>query len=171
MRLMQHPGPVLEPRLLIEHAADVTEFRVALPIATDLLDGLSVALAAKGIRSAGIRLAGGVLSRCRFVTGIPDPTGFRIATHSPAIDLAGPVLIVSGGAILGVDERDRSRIHCHAMFTGGDGEVRSGHLLPRSCPIAEPRFLVWVTPTGTARFESRFDEETNFPLMHPAPAP
>jgi len=168
---MQHPGPALEPRVLVEHSPVGAEYRVSLPVGIDLLDGLSVTLAALGIRSAGIRLAGGVLSHCRFVTGIPDPTGFRIATHSPANDLAGPVLIISGGAILGVDERARSRIHCHAMFTGGDGDLRSGHLLPRSCPVAEPGFPVWVTPTGAAGFESCFDEETNFHLMHPARTP
>lgn len=170
MRQMQHPGPALEPRVLVEQSSATVEFRVLLPANTDLLNGLGDALAENEIRSAGIRLAGGVLSECRFVTGIPDPTGFRIATHSPANDLAGPVLLISGGAILGVDERGRSRIHCHAMFVGGDGEVRSGHILPGSCPIAEHGFDVWVTPTGAAQFESRFDDETNFPLMHPARA-
>ena len=164
---MRHPGPVHEPRVVVEQSPAHPEFRVSLPAGADLLDGLCDALVAKGIRSAGIRLSGGVLSGCRFVTGVPDPTGFRIATHSPANDLAGPVLLLSGGAIVGIDEQGRSRAHCHAMFIGRDGEVRSGHLLPGSCPIAEHDLEVWVTPTGEARFETRFDDETNFPLMHP----
>ena len=164
---MDHPGPVNEPRIVVEQSPYHPEYRVMLPAGVDLLDGLCEALAAQGVRSAGVRLSGGVLSHCRFVTGVPDPSGFRIATHSPANDLAGPVLLISGGAIVGIDAHEHIRAHCHAMFVGRGGEVRSGHLLPGSCPIDEQGIEMWVTPTGEARFETQFDDETNFPLMHP----
>ena len=164
---MRHPGPVNEPRIIVEQSPVQPEFRVTLSMGADLLEGLCEVLAKQSVHSAGVRLSGGLLSYCRFVTGVPDPSGFRIATHSPANDLAGPVLLISGGAIVGIDERGESRAHCHAMFVGRDGEVRSGHLLPGSCPIAEQAIELWVTPTGEARFETRFDDETNFPLMHP----
>ena len=176
MRQMQHPGPALEPRILVEQSRAVPELRVRLPIGADLLVGIGHALVACGVLSAGIRLAGGILAQCRFVTGIPDPTGFRIATHSPANELAGPVLLICGGAVLGIDEAGCSHVHCHALFaaqnpSGQAAEVRSGHLVPGACPVAGSGLEVWVTPTGDARFESRFDEETNFPLMHPGRCP
>ena len=167
MRRMHHPGPALEPRIVVEESSLHPEFRVVLATGADLLDGISEALARTDARSAGIRFAGGLLASCRFVTGVLDPTGFRIATHSLPNDLEGPVLLLSGGAILGIDEQGQSCVHCHAMFIDRDGEVRSGHLIPGACPIAERDVEVWVTSTGKARFEVRFDDETNFPLMHP----
>tara|TARA_B100000686_G_C16698991_1_gene922229 strand:- start:753 stop:1259 length:507 start_codon:yes stop_codon:yes gene_type:complete len=164
---MRHPGPALEPRVVVEKSPLNAEFRVVLATGTDLLDGISEALARTNARSAGIRFASGLLASCRFVTGVPDPTGFRIATHSLPNDLVGPVLLLSGGAILGIDERGQPCVHCHAMFIDRDGEVRSGHLIPGACTIAERDVEIWVTSTGKARFEVRFDDETNFPLMHP----
>lgn len=171
MTRIRHPGPEKYPRVLVEASAPAAEFRLGLAGGQDLLTGLETALSARGVTSATVALAGGTLAPFTFVTGIADPTGFRIATHSEPVRLAGPVLLIAGAAIFGHDEDGARKTHCHAVLCDAEGRVRGGHVVAGGCMIGEEGLAVWVTPTGAAAFEVAFDDETNFPIFHPARAP
>lgn len=170
MRAIRHPGPPIEPRLLAAHSDTSSEFAIELAVGADLLATLADVIERLGVESAGIRFAGGNLDRIGFVTGVPDPTGYRIATHSAPTYLDGPIVLIGGSAILGRESAERLRLHCHAAFVAADGAVRSGHLLPGCCPVGAGSARAFVTSTGNARFAVVFDAETNFPLMQPVAA-
>ncbi len=167
MRAIRHPGPPLEPRLLTARSDTSQEFAIELGAGADLLATLADALERLGVDTAGIRFAGGNLDRIGFVTGVIDPTGYRIATHSAPAYLEGPILLIGGSAILGRESAERLRLHCHAAFVAADGAARSGHLLPGCCPVGTGGARAFVTSTGNAQFAVVFDAETNFPLMQP----
>jgi predicted DNA-binding protein with PD1-like motif len=169
LRAIRHPGPPLEPRLLAARSDSSGEFAIELGAGADLLATLADALERLGVDTAGIRFAGGYLDRIGFVTGVIDPTGYRIATHSAPTDLEGPIVLIGGSAILGRGSAERLQLHCHAAFAAADGAARSGHLLPGRCPVGGGGARAFVTSTGSAHFAVVFDPETNFPLMQPAP--
>lgn len=171
MTLIRHPGPERYPRVLVEASAPAAEFRLGLAAGQDLLTGLESALGARGVAGATVALAGGTLAPFSFVTGVPDPTGFRIATHSEPVRLAGPVLLIAGTAIFGHDQEGARKTHCHAVLCDAEGGVRGGHVVAGGCMIGGDGLAAWVTTTGAAAFEVAFDGETNFPIFHPARAP
>ncbi|MSP50863.1 MAG: DUF296 domain-containing protein [Alphaproteobacteria bacterium] len=171
MRLLRHPGPAAQQRILVEPSAAAAEFAVELEAGADLLGAFDDILAARGIEGAAIRFAGGILDRIGFVTGVPDATGYRIATHSAPTRTGGPVMLLAGSAIFGRVDPKTFRTHCHAVFVLPGGEVRSGHLLGGECPVAIPGARAFVTSTGTSHFQVAFDSETNFALFEPRRTP
>ena len=171
MTRIRHPGPELLPRMLVQASAPTGEYRIGLAAGQDLLCGLETELTARGVASATVALAGGTLAPFTFVTGVLDPSGLRIATHPDPVRLVGPVLLIAGAAIFGHDEDGAGKIHCHAVLCDAQGGVRGGHVVAGGCMIGGEGLAAWVTPTGAAAFEVAFDDETNFPIFHPARAP
>lgn len=166
-REVQHPGSVIEPRILATASTADRELRVFLPPGCDLLDGLAAKMRQLGISTAGVRLAGGDFDAFSFYTGVPDPTGARVATFSAPHAPALPVTLVIANAVIGLDENGQIKSHCHAVFLDGDGKSRGGHLIPGACRIGRGGLVAWVTATGDAQLKVRHDPETNFPIFHP----
>ena len=102
-----------------------------------------------------------------FMTGRPDDSGPRAATHAGPWTLKGPLTLLGGGAIIGLDAEDQPVVHCHALFAGPDGTVRGGHMLAGKCPIAEPGLVALACCPSGAGFKIALDRETNFPIFHP----
>ena len=81
MSRFTQPGKALHPRRLAAWSAGCRDLLIALPAATDLMTGLVSALTERGIAHAGLQLLGGDLEAASFMTGRPDESGHRVATH------------------------------------------------------------------------------------------
>lgn len=170
MKTLHHPGPVLEPRRLALWATGGCDLRIALAEGADLMEDLVAALYGHGVESAGLVILGGALARVSFMTGRPDESGFRAATHNGPWELEGPLTLIGGGAIFGPDQAGRPLLHCHALFSVPDGRVRGGHLRQGFCPLGPEGLLVLAQALEGAAFKVVHDPETNFPIFHPATA-
>ncbi len=134
MSRLKQPGAPLQPRRLAAWASGVTDLLITLPAGADLMTGLVEALADRGIEQAGLVLLSGELRAASFMTGRPDVSGHRIATHAGPWDLAGPLRLLGGNAILGRGA-SFALLHCHAVFATPEGRLRGGHLRPGHCPL------------------------------------
>ena len=170
MKTLRHPGPELLPRRLAAWAEVGRDLRIELPEGSDLMNGLVAALTALEIESAGLTFLGGSFARVSFMTGRADETGARAATHNGPWDLAGPLALLGGGAVFGADEKGAPLLHCHALFAGGDGVVRGGHMRPGLCPLGTEGLVAMVAGLKGAGFQVAHDPETNFPIFHPKTA-
>lgn len=170
MKTLRHPGPVLEPRRLALWAQGGCDLRIALPEGADLMAGLVASLDAAGVQSAGLVVLGGILARVSFMTGRPDESGNRAATHNGPWDLDGPLTLIGGGAVFGPDQEDRPLLHCHALFSGPDGRIRGGHLRQGYCPVGSGGAVMLAQALEGAAFKVTHDPETNFPIFHPTTA-
>lgn len=166
-RRVQHPGVPLEPRVLSTVAAADREFRLYLPPGQDLLNGLAAIMAEMGIRTAGVRLSGGIFDEFSYYTGVVDPTGARVATFSAPHHPALPVTLAIANVVIGLDEDNSLKSHCHAVFTDANTNVLGGHLIPGKCHIGNGGLVAWITASGQAQLKTHHDPETNFPIFHP----
>jgi hypothetical protein len=131
------------------------------------MEGLVDALSALGVAQAGVVFLRGDFSRVAFMTGRPDTSGRRAATHAGPWTLDGPLILLGGSAIVGLDGDDRPLVHCHTFFSGPDGAVRGGHMLAGRCPLGDGGLLGLACCPIEAGFKIALDRETNFPIFHP----
>ncbi len=168
LRRVNHPGPVLAPRVLSETADQGTDVLVTVPAGEDLFDGLAQALALHHVVTAGARIVSAHCDAFAYVTGVEDPTGYRVATFSETKYPPCPVELISGHIIVGRDEDGSPKTHCHAIFKDARGKVHAGHLLPGECTLGREGAQIWASASGIAGHKVCFDDETNFPIFHPA---
>ncbi len=162
---MQHPGPALEPRQIGQWAAGGREFTLKLPAGADLMEGLVATLQGLDVAQAGISFLGGGLAEVGFMTGRPDDSGYRIATHDGPWQLPGPLTLLGGTAILGLDAEGKALLHCHGLFADATGKVRGGHLRPGECPLGPEGLMAVASCPQEAGFRIAFDPESNFPIF------
>lgn len=167
MRYLTHPGSPSEPRQLTQWASAVQDRLIRLPAGADLMQGLTRTLTSAGFAQAGIVLIEGRLARVSFMTGRPDDSGYRVATHNGPWHREGPLTLLGGGAVLGLDENDAPLLHCHAYFADSTGAVAGGHMRPGECPLAGGGLTALACCPSDAGFKVAFDQETNFPIFHP----
>ena len=166
MTRLRQPGPVLQPRRLAAWAEDADDVLIALPAGADLMEGLVAALTGRGFQQAGLVLLGGSLASVSFMTGRPDDSGHRVATHNGPWDLEGPLTLIAGNAILGRGP-EGPLLHCHAVFATASGELRGGHLRPGLVPLGPGGLRALASCPQGAGFQVAEDEETNFAIFHP----
>ncbi len=167
MRTVKQPGPPAKPRLLSVAAGNGGELRLVLQEGEDLLNGLAAALGRAGVVSAAVALAGGRFSRMQYLTGQPCDDGSRVATYGAPTVLEGPVVLLSGNAFLGLDEKGKPIVHCHAVLVDNRGKVHGGHLPPGACVIGRGGVIAHVAAFAGAALHVRHDAETNYPVFHP----
>ena len=167
MSRLKQPGAPLQPRRLAAWASGVTDLLITLPAGADLMTGLVEALAERGIEQAGLVLLSGELRAASFMTGRPDVSGHRIATHAGPWDLAGPLSLLGGNAILGRGAEAAALLHCHAVFATPEGRLRGGHLRPGRCPLGPGGLRALAACPQGAGFQVAEDSETNFSIFHP----
>lgn len=168
MREMKQPGPVQSPRILTEICERSRDIFITLPAGTDLLNGLRDAILSSGGRGAGITLLGGRIDRLHYFTGIPDPTGRRLATYGAPTPVDGPIELLSGNAILGEDADGKPLMHGHAVFAEMSGKVHGGHLPPGECPVGAGGVRAIAILHEGAHFAVQDDAETNYSIFHPS---
>ncbi len=168
MRELAQPGPKQYPRILVQQATPAGDLRITLQSGQDLLNGLRDAVIGRGVRAAGFTLLGGSLAKLHYFTGMPDPTGQRLATYGDPTPLEGPVTILSGNAILGQDPEGEPLMHCHAVMTDREGRVHGGHLPPGECVVGAGGVVAIATLHDATGFVVAEDVETNYSIFHPA---
>jgi hypothetical protein len=131
------------------------------------MDGLVDALSALGLVQAGVVFLRGDFRAISFMTGRPDMSGRRAATHAGPWTLDGPLTLLGGSAIVGLDGEDGPIVHCHTLFSGPEGVVRGGHMLAGRCPLGDRGLLGLACCPVEAGFKIALDRETNFPIFHP----
>lgn len=167
MRQMKQPGPIQSPRILTEICASSRDAIIFLPEGTDLLNGLRDAILSLGGKGAGVALLGGRIARLHYFTGVPDPTGRRLATYGEPTPLTGPVELLSGNAIVGRDMTGEPLVHAHAVIATADGRVHGGHLPPGECPVGDGGVRALAALHDGALFTVGEDPETNYSIFHP----
>lgn len=166
-RTVVHPGPCTNVRL--EHVAAIggRHIRLSLSTGTNLHDGLTRALAAKGVQSAAMALVGGDLQEVAYCLPIPDPEGQVIATYGQPNVLQGASLL-RGSATLGQDDQGSPVIHCHASFCDADGGVRGGHVLTQRTVVGLRPVTVLVSVLDGVALRLGFDGETRLHMLRPS---
>lgn len=167
MRQMKQPGPVQSPRILTELCGHSRDVLITLPEGADLLNGLRDAVLSLGGNGAGITLLGGRIDRLHYFTGMPDPSGRRLATYGEPTPLAGPIELLSGNAIVGRDAAGNPLVHGHAVMAEASGKVHGGHLPPGECPVGTGGVRALAVLHDGALFAVREDAETNYSIFHP----
>ncbi len=167
MRQMKQPGPVQSPRILTELCRQSRDAFISLPEGADLLNGLRDAVLSLGGKGAGITLLGGRIDRLHYFTGMPDPSGRRLATYGEPTPLEGPIELLSGNAIVGLDATGRPLVHGHAVMAETSGKVHGGHLPPGECPVGAGGVRALAVLHDGAAFAVRDDHETNYSIFHP----
>jgi predicted DNA-binding protein with PD1-like motif len=167
MRTLTQPGAPLQPRRLLEWAAPAADLRVRLAGGQDLLHGLVAALAARGVRHAGVQVMAAQIARMAYLTGAEDRSGQRVATYGPPTWLDGPVTLIGANGIVGPGADGATLLHCHAVVADARGRLHGGHLPPGDVLLGEGGAVALATPLREAAFAAVYDSETNYPLFQP----
>lgn len=168
MRLLKHPGRPLRPRRLFAEARPGGDWRVSLPSGSEFTAALTEALAARGIRQAALQLVGGGFASLQLKSSEPDASGTCVASYGAPRHPEGPLQLLDGNGILGLDEQGRPRLHCHAVAVDRQGRLQGGRLCPEGCLVGEEGLVVLVAALDGAGFAAVHDPETNVTLFEPA---
>jgi predicted DNA-binding protein with PD1-like motif len=164
MRYVAQPGPVQADRMQWAEARG-RPVAFALEPGRRLLDAVHESFAAESFSSGVLTLQGGALDPLAYVIPALSPTDAHAAFYSDIIRSPGVSRICHGAMTLGI--RDGAPFfHCHAFWTGPDGRVRGGHVLPDETVIADTIDATGMGLTGAA-FVAEHDPETNFTLFGP----
>ena len=164
MRQVAQPGPAHADRIQWTEARG-HPLVVTLEPGRNLLDAVHERFAAEGFSSGVLTLQSGALDPLVYVIPALSPTGAHAAFYSDIIRSPGVSRIRSGAMTFGI--RDGAPFfHCHAFWTGPDGGVRGGHVLPDETIIADTIHATGMGLAGAA-FVAEYDAETNFTLFGP----
>ena len=169
-RTMVHPGPVAPVRLEPVAARGQRQWRLSLAPGQVLLQALTDALAAQGVRTAALALLGGELETVAYCLPIPDPEGQVIATYGAPLVLH-QVALLRASATLGQAADGAPVIHCHASFADADGTVRGGHVLPDRTVVGRRPVTVLATALDGIDLRLGFDPETRLHMLRPTENP
>jgi predicted DNA-binding protein with PD1-like motif len=164
MRQVAQPGPVPDDRIQWTEARG-RPVVFALEPGRNLLDAVHERFAAEGVSSGVLTLHSGALHPLAYVIPALSQTGAHAAFYSDIIRSPGVSRIRSGAMTFGI--RDGAPFfHCHAFWTGPDGGMRGGHVLPDETVIADTVHATGMGLAGAA-FAAEYDAETNFTLFGP----
>ncbi|MEM7172789.1 MAG: DUF296 domain-containing protein [Pseudomonadota bacterium] len=167
IRHLRQPGPTQYPRRLSASGAVAADLRLVLAPGSDLLSEIVERLGAIEIRHGAITILSGTLDELSYLTGQPDHSGHRVATYGAPTKLIGPVTLLGGNGILGLDQQGQALLHCHAIFADAKGRLHGGHLPPGACRIGSGGAVALVSAFDGAGFVVKPDPETNFSIFHP----
>ncbi len=164
MRYIQQPGPVKSARHFVS-LTDAVPATITVEAGLPVLPGLAAELGRLGATSAYLYVQDAAVRRLEYVMPAASPDKQHTAWWSETHALAGSGRIKQAGLVFGWRD-DAPFIHCHGSWTDESGILYAGHMLPDRCILDGPTtFTGWLFPD--ARFEGRFDPETNFTLFHP----
>jgi predicted DNA-binding protein with PD1-like motif len=164
MRHITQPGPVEAERHFVSLTGAIP-VTICVEAGQAILPGISAELAKRGGPSAYLQMQNAAVSALEYVMPAPSTDAEHTAWWSETHSLGNSGQILQAGLVVGRREGG-AFIHCHGAWTDADGILRAGHMLPDRCILSAPTtFTGWLFPD--ARFEGRFDPETNFTLFHP----
>lgn len=100
----------------------------------DLIEGLTEAGLAHGLKSGVIASCIGSLQRASFFTVVPLPKKLGAGYGDP-VAKEGPLELVSAQGTIGLDLEAKLLIHMHAALADSRGNLYGGHLIKGKCPV------------------------------------
>jgi predicted DNA-binding protein with PD1-like motif len=168
MRAVQMPGPPAPERIQWVEARG-RAFAFELAAGLPLLEAVRRGFAEAGFSSGTLNIDGGALGPFAYVMPALSKTGEHAAFYSETFRPTGVTQLKTAAMTFGT--RDGAPFfHCHALWTGADGHVSGGHIIPDETIVAEP-FTARALGLDGAMFTAAQDPETNFKLFGPVPAP
>lgn len=168
MITLAHPGPATAMRAVMLDAGLLPPFSCRVESGADLFTTIEAAVVVRGAATATFTLQAGEIARLTIMTGGPARAGSPVGFCGPHA-IAGPVRIVAGTGICGLDEAGHPACHCHAVFVGSDGRLIGGHLIRGQSIAGTQGVEVEIHPVCDAAFQRARDEETGFAVFHPVP--
>lgn len=167
-RFITMPGPVPDARVasILAHGLP---FSLDLKSGLSLLDAVTQAFAKAGFSSGVLDVTDVGLARMAYVMPALSDTAQHAAFYSSTHRPQGAITLLSGRMTFGMRE-GAPFFHCHALWQEEDGHVHGGHLLPEDCVIGT-KSRVEALGLADAHFIASPDQETNFTLFSPEPAP
>ena len=131
----------------------------------DVLEGLKSACAEHGI-GHGMILGGiGSLNGARFFDPIPLPEKKAGYGYGDAIELTGPIELISLSGMICEGEDGQTMFHIHAGLSGQDGSGYGGHLIEGNKVLLTVDVI--VAELGGVRMGRRFDEDLDVFIFNP----
>jgi len=100
----------------------------------DLIEGLTEACWAQGVKSGAITACIGSLQRASFFTVVPLVNKIGAGYGDP-VEMEGPLELVSAQGTIGVDVEGNLLIHMHGALADSRGNLHGGHLIKGRCPV------------------------------------
>ena len=134
-----------------------------LPPGKDLIEGLTEACQAHGLKSGFISSCIGSLRRASFFTVVPlaNKTG---GGYGDPIAKEGPLELVAAQGTIGLDAEGDLLIHLHGALSDSQGNVYGGHLIKGKCPILVTGEAMIAFLEGV-RAVQQYDQETDMKLL------
>jgi uncharacterized protein len=129
----------------------------------DLIEGLTEACMAQGMKSGAVTSCIGSLQRASFFTVVPLPTKMGAGYGDP-VEKEGPLELVSAQGTIGLDAEGNLLIHMHGALGDGRGNLYGGHLIKGKCPILIT-CEVMVAFLDGVRAVQKYDQETDMKLI------
>lgn len=161
MRIVTHPGPVRESRIDLA-ACGGAQIEVPLAAGCTLDRAVAQALEPLGCDSAYLEVIYARVEALSYVIPAHSPDGRHVAWYSETFRFEGGT-IDRLGMIVGQHESEVF-LHGHGLWTGPDQLQAMGHILPHETILAAPVRARGIALSG-ARFDRRYDAETNFDLF------
>jgi len=130
---------------------------------TDLIEGLTEACAAHGVKSGAVSSCIGSLQRASFFIVVPLANKMGGGYGDP-IALEGPLELVSAQGTIGLDLEGNLLVHLHGALADGRGNLHGGHLLKGRCPVLITCEAM-VTFCEEVRAVQKYDPETDLKLL------
>ncbi|WP_210604090.1 PCC domain-containing protein [Brevibacterium oceani] len=161
-----HAGPRQDPRI-ISVPTRCTEHTIDLAAGTDVFAALETTLSAHSTKGIMAEFVSGQFGHIDYVHPAYGPDAEHPMSFTQTFAVVGPAHVRHASATVGFRD-DVPFCHIHASWTGADGTVRGGHLLPGT--LAGPAGLkVRLFVLADARLVSDVDPETGFSAFAPHP--
>jgi predicted DNA-binding protein with PD1-like motif len=168
MRRVVQPGEPAAQRIQWAEARGQS-FSFALEAGVPLLEAVRRGFAAAGFASGVLTIDGGAFGPFAYVMPALSKSAQHAAYYSDIFRPAGITRLKAATMTFG--ERDGAPFfHCHGLWTESDGRLCGGHVLPEETIVAEACRGDAFGLSG-AGFVAEEDQETNFKLFVPVPAP
>jgi predicted DNA-binding protein with PD1-like motif len=136
---------------------------IRLQPGVDLVEGITEACTAQGMKSGAITSCIGSLRRASFFTAVPLPNKMGAGYGDPT-DIEGPLELVAAQGTIGLDVEGHLLIHMHGALGDGRGNLHGGHLIKGKCPVLITCEIMIAFLEGV-RAEQRYDAETDMKLL------
>lgn len=161
-----HAGPRQDPRI-VSVPTRCSEHTIDLAAGTDVFATLEVSLGAYVTSGIMAEFVSGQLGHIEYVHPAYGPDAQHPMSFTQTFSVAGPAQLRHASATVGLRD-DVPFCHIHASWTGADGSIRGGHLLPGT--LAGPKGLkVRLYVFADAQLVSDVDPETGFSAFAPQP--
>jgi len=135
-----------------------------IPRNTDLLTGIREVCKYFGVRHGYIASIIGSLKNARFVYAINDEKANMGISYSEPFILNGPLEILAGQGIIGLDDADELSVHLHMLVSDDKMRVFGGHFVDGGNDVLVTAEVI-IHEIDKVENRRVYDEDTGFLLF------